>query len=177
MMERSLVGRKRKGSVNRASYLDGDNEDVCGACVKGGKLLCCEGCPASYHVWCAGYADEAELSNDEWYCWSCCKKKGVQFKYPKSGLKAKFGDRVMVSSDAKIPELFYRAKVILVQQDRINVTYNDFKPGKGNPEWLQKTSNRLWHGSLDHKAWMSMGENAWGPKCRCLANNLKDDIQ
>jgi hypothetical protein len=31
------------------------NEEVCGACMMGGELMCCENCPAAFHFGCAGY--------------------------------------------------------------------------------------------------------------------------
>ncbi len=32
------------------------NEEQCGACGRGGQLICCERCPAAYHAVCAGYS-------------------------------------------------------------------------------------------------------------------------
>lgn len=31
-----------------------DNEEVCGACLGSGELMCCETCPAAFHFRCAG---------------------------------------------------------------------------------------------------------------------------
>eukprot|EP00850_Spirogloea_muscicola_P008844 SM000048S16556 [mRNA] locus=s48:442986:449032:+ [translate_table: standard] len=44
------------------------NDDVCRACGAGGTLLLCEGCPASYHLQCAGV--RAPPPGD-WFCPEC----------------------------------------------------------------------------------------------------------
>ncbi len=36
---------------------DDRNEEQCGACGKGGDLICCERCPAAFHAPCAGYRE------------------------------------------------------------------------------------------------------------------------
>lgn len=33
------------------------NEEVCGACFDAGDLMCCESCPAAFHIKCAGYGE------------------------------------------------------------------------------------------------------------------------
>lgn len=46
----------RAGVSGRAYELPEDgNEEFCGACRRGGTLLCCELCPAAFHFTCAGY--------------------------------------------------------------------------------------------------------------------------
>ncbi len=34
-----------------------DNEAVCGGCQLGGELICCDACPAAFHVRCTGYGE------------------------------------------------------------------------------------------------------------------------
>lgn len=34
------------------------NDSVCGACLVGGELMCCEACPAAFHYGCAGYGEQ-----------------------------------------------------------------------------------------------------------------------
>ena len=38
----------------KKGYVDG-NADVCGVCDNGGKLICCDDCPAAFHAECLGY--------------------------------------------------------------------------------------------------------------------------
>eukprot|EP00742_Colponemidia_sp_Colp-10_P010775 GILJ01011869.1.p1 GENE.GILJ01011869.1~~GILJ01011869.1.p1 ORF type:complete len:1279 (+),score=240.48 GILJ01011869.1:198-4034(+) len=54
---------------------DDDWAERCGACNKGGNLLCCDGCPKAFHLLCVGLKD---LPQGDWYCEECvdslCKK-------------------------------------------------------------------------------------------------------
>ena len=36
--------------------------------------MCCDGCPAAYHIGCIG-AEDASMLPDPWYCLACKKKK------------------------------------------------------------------------------------------------------
>ena len=50
--------------------LDHSNHDMCDNCGEGGDLLCCDRCPASFHLLCA----EPPLSvipDGDWYCKQC----------------------------------------------------------------------------------------------------------
>ena len=40
------------------------------ACVQGGSLLCCDGCPASYHLRCIGEHAKS-LPPGDWLCPEC----------------------------------------------------------------------------------------------------------
>ncbi|XP_006562003.1 PHD finger protein 12 isoform X2 [Apis mellifera] len=55
----------------------GHNRDICDACRDGGELICCDKCPASYHLQCHYPAvDPADIPNGEWLCYACrCASK------------------------------------------------------------------------------------------------------
>lgn len=48
--------------------MDG-NADVCGICFIGGKLICCDDCPAAFHAECLGY--ERQCPRGKWKCYFC----------------------------------------------------------------------------------------------------------
>ncbi|XP_072752177.1 PHD finger protein 12 [Anoplolepis gracilipes] len=55
----------------------GHNRDFCDACRDGGELICCDKCPASYHLQCHYPAvDPTDIPNGEWLCYACrCASK------------------------------------------------------------------------------------------------------
>ncbi|KAL2720914.1 PHD finger protein 12 isoform X1 [Vespula squamosa] len=50
----------------------GHNHDFCDACRDGGELICCDKCPASYHLQCHyPPVDPTDIPNGEWLCYAC----------------------------------------------------------------------------------------------------------
>ncbi|XP_063984008.1 PHD finger protein 12 [Diachasmimorpha longicaudata] len=50
----------------------GHNRDSCDACRDGGELICCDKCPASFHLQCHDPPLEpSDIPNGEWMCHSC----------------------------------------------------------------------------------------------------------
>ena len=47
------------------------NADRCLRCGETGHLVCCDGCPGSYHLECCGGSGSADGGEGEWYCPMC----------------------------------------------------------------------------------------------------------
>ncbi|KAK9838020.1 hypothetical protein WJX74_009849 [Apatococcus lobatus] len=74
---RTLEERARRNNPetdengNPVAPVSGDgNSDLCMLCNQGGSLLCCDGCPAAYHVRCIGETARS-LPDGEWLCPEC----------------------------------------------------------------------------------------------------------
>jgi hypothetical protein len=50
------------------------NADHCATCKEGGDLLCCDGCPKSYHLACLRGPKPRLSASKAWFCPSCIKK-------------------------------------------------------------------------------------------------------
>ncbi|KAF4450036.1 hypothetical protein FALBO_16550 [Fusarium albosuccineum] len=51
-----------------------DNDEDCSACGAAGDVVCCDGCPRSFHFECVGMVPSDDLP-DEWYCNECFFKR------------------------------------------------------------------------------------------------------
>ncbi len=51
-------------------FEDDGNTDLCVLCGLGGSLLCCDGCPAAYHMRCIGETAKS-IPEGEWLCPEC----------------------------------------------------------------------------------------------------------
>jgi hypothetical protein len=52
------------------AQLSDANADVCVLCGIGGNLVCCDACPAAYHVRCVGETSRV-LGASRWLCPEC----------------------------------------------------------------------------------------------------------
>lgn len=61
--------RRAEAKAARKQFSDA-NTDACVLCGVGGNLLCCDGCPAAFHLRCLGYSARS-LGQGSWHCPEC----------------------------------------------------------------------------------------------------------
>jgi hypothetical protein len=64
-----------------------ENQDECAVCRKEGDLLCCDGCPASYHSACIGMSKHS-LPEGRWLCPECSHVDPAKFGTLHGGRKS-----------------------------------------------------------------------------------------
>ncbi|WCJ29326.1 Acyl-CoA N-acyltransferase with RING/FYVE/PHD-type zinc finger protein [Euphorbia peplus] len=68
------TGRSQFNKVVPKPKAKDGNDDTCQVCADGGELLCCEGCPSTFHLTCT---EMMEVPKEKWYCHYCkCKYCG-----------------------------------------------------------------------------------------------------
>jgi PHD-finger len=75
-----------KPSVHDLERLE--NGDECGVCRLEGDLLCCDGCPRSFHRKCLSMSERAELPDGKWLCPECAIVDPANFGTLWGGRKA-----------------------------------------------------------------------------------------
>uniref|UniRef100_A0A672NC07 PHD finger protein 12 n=1 Tax=Sinocyclocheilus grahami TaxID=75366 RepID=A0A672NC07_SINGR len=88
---KSEDGEKRTRKPDRSTRRAGraSNHDTCDSCREGGELLCCDHCPAAFHLQCCNPPLSREmLPPGDWMCHRCTvsKKKREQKKEQINGL-------------------------------------------------------------------------------------------
>lgn len=68
---RATSDATRYSQGEEAAPVTDDNTDVCLVCGVGGNLLCCDGCPASFHMRCVAETNKTVTTKDDYLCPEC----------------------------------------------------------------------------------------------------------
>ncbi|KAK2935904.1 Zinc finger, PHD-type [Fusarium oxysporum f. sp. vasinfectum] len=78
-----------------------DNDEDCSACGAAGDVVCCDGCPRSFHFECVGMITSDHLP-DEWFCNECLYKRYPSRMPPYKGVFA----AALINLEKSIPRAF-----------------------------------------------------------------------
>lgn len=86
-----------------------ENDDTCAKCKNRGTLLCCDGCPRSYHRRCLNPPMKAkeELKGD-WFCPKCVEERQQKRALQDSNLKARLNQQVLLERNRLAQETMAR---------------------------------------------------------------------
>eukprot|EP00873_Tetraselmis_striata_P044937 jgi/Tetstr1/465201/TSEL_009908.t2 len=102
------------------------NENICGSCQNPGTLICCDGCVAAFHATCTGYADEDDIPDGDWLCWSC-SGEGQRMFHPVRPATHTAGDQVFIANLDSF-QMFRRARVTSASKDKLRLEFLDGGP-------------------------------------------------
>ncbi|XP_011300203.1 PHD finger protein 12 [Fopius arisanus] len=139
--EESKTGKsKKEKEEKRHPYFKrpgrGHNRDSCDACRDGGELICCDKCPASFHLQCHDPPLEpTDIPNGEWMCHSCrcaAKKEKDKLNHKKTKNKSALEVLALAASLANPREFELpkelRLPITFPGTDKIDPTNGKKKP-------------------------------------------------
>ena len=145
---------------SRPFRIEDGNENICGACLRSGILICCENCPAAFHPECAGYSHIDSVPEGDWFCFLCSRKLGLPYITGTTFAKS-VGEQVMVACDEH-NEVF--AKAVVTDVSPTHVTLKRHARSRiyavGDP--------RLWRGTTDEASWTQTPEGEYRPNSRAF---------
>lgn len=111
--EDSAKTKKREGMELHPYFRrpgKGHNHDSCDSCGEGGDLLCCDKCPASFHLECHDPPlEQTDIPMGQWICHKCkCKQEKTEEEEKKSKPKKK--EEKKEKEDSKLSSRAKRAK-------------------------------------------------------------------
>lgn len=101
------------------------HEEHCRSCHKRGNLLCCESCPAMYHLSCIDPPLETIPSGD-WYCLACHKQKVVRIEdadCSSMNCQLTFGRKEPLGFDRHGRKYWHLVRRIFVEDDNELLAY------------------------------------------------------
>ncbi|KAG8636721.1 uncharacterized protein LOC110600927 isoform X2 [Manihot esculenta] len=140
LLECQIDAWNRQESIEHIGFhslnMDGDdpNDDMCGLCGDGGDLICCDGCPSTFHQSCLGIQLFEQLQKyigvknelEAGFSWSLIHKTDVDLDIPPQGLSqrvecnSKLAVALSVMDECFLPIVDRRSGINLIH----NVLYN-----------------------------------------------------
>ncbi|KAL2078767.1 hypothetical protein ACEWY4_026452 [Coilia grayii] len=142
----SLLCMCRMCSHTEADMEEQRNDDHCFICGERGELLCCDGCPRSFHTNCHLPTDQPDPPDGEWLCTFCIWKHSQEWRY---------NDHMTLRQvqDSRISDNTLQCQYLLLflfnaDEQRIFTTdprpsVSDYSSVIPRPMWLQKVRENL----------------------------------